>query len=74
MKNTLAPGIATAPLRAPTAQLATRHHTKVVRFVRNLSDTDVLELMARLDKTIRASGLDPGALRRTLLRFVSGVS
>jgi len=45
-----------------------------VRFVRNLSDTDVLELMARLDKTIRASGLDPGALRRTLLRFVSGVS
>src|SRR6266550_2730945 len=72
VKNTLAPGIATVSLHAPSPRLATRHHAKTVRFFRQLSDADVLELVAQLDKTLAVSGMEPGPLRQALMRFAAG--
>ena len=72
MKNTFAPGIAAAALRAPTVRVATRTHGKVVRFFRRLPDAAVLDLVAALDKTLATAGMDPAALRRTLMTFAGG--
>jgi len=71
MKFALAPGIAAAPITTPGAPPVARGNQKAVRFFRRLSDDQVLALVAALDATLAHSGMAPGPLRQTLMRFAS---
>jgi len=47
-----------------------RRHQKVVRFLRQLRDPQVLELAAVVEGAMRASDGKAGAMRRAVIRWV----
>ena len=52
-----------------SATKITHGHSKVVRFFRKLTDAQVLQFVADLDKTLADSGMDAAALRESMMRF-----
>lgn len=46
-------------------------YSKVQRFFRKLSDDQVQEFVAVLDKQLAATGNDPTALRQAMIRWVA---
>jgi hypothetical protein len=45
---------------------------KVKRWAMNLSDTQIVDLIARLNRTmVQSESIEPGKLRETLVTFVS---
>lgn len=73
MNSHWAPGLQAAPIVHHGHPVTPgRAHQKTVRFFRKLSDADVLEFVAALDKTLAISGMAPGPLRHTMMRFAGG--
>ena len=48
-----------------------RGHSKVVRFFRKLTDPQVLQLVADLDKALAGAGMNATVLRETMMRFAA---
>lgn len=55
---------------APATKI-THGHGKVVRFFRKLTDDQVLQFVADLDKVLADSGMDGTALREAMMRFAA---
>lgn len=48
-----------------------RAHAKVRRFLYNLNDEQVMDLIAVLEKTLATHGMDPGCLRTSMIAWTA---
>lgn len=53
---------------APAAKI-THGHGKVVCFFQKLTDSQILQFVADLDKALATAGMDATVLRETMIRF-----